>query len=172
MNFGELLQAQLDLQFAIPPKDRDVRELSDDDRAEFMTWNSWALADELHEAMAEVGWKPWSTDRSIDHRRFMGEMADALHFFLNLLIVGSGVKNMDELGWMFERAYMTKRDTNFARHQDSDYSGKEKCGHCHRDLKEVDVLSVYQSAGVRFCNYGHYTAWMKEGAEHGRPTVD
>ena len=43
--------------------------------------------DELHEVLAEVNWKPWKDTQGIkDVSAYRGEMADVLHFVLDLYI--------------------------------------------------------------------------------------
>lgn len=45
--------------------------------------------DELHEVLAEVNWKPWKDNKGIkDIEKYREEMADVLHFILDLYLAG------------------------------------------------------------------------------------
>lgn len=96
----------------------DPHRMSRPDAIEFIRWNVLALEDELHEALQEVGWKPWASSNHINRDEYVGELVDALHFFINLcLIVGV---NPEEL---FER-FMAKNEKN-ARRQMEGYTGEK-----------------------------------------------
>ena len=70
-----------------------------------------AAEDELHEALGEVGWKPWASERFINREAFIGELVDAGHFLANLLVaVGCTDDEWDE-------AYHSKRKRNIERKQ-------------------------------------------------------
>ena len=71
--------------------------------------NILALEDELHEALNEVGWKPWATSRHMNREAYLSELVDALHFLVNLYALGGG-DSMD----MFER-YLKKNNRNRER---------------------------------------------------------
>lgn len=93
-----------------------------------------ALTDELHEALGEVGWKPWATRRHINTDAFKSELVDAWHFFMNLMLVVG--MDADEL---FDR-YVEKREKNQKR-QDEGYDGvKGKCPLCKRALDDTFVF--------------------------------
>lgn len=65
----------------------DFQNMSDPERIEFIKWNILALTDELHEALRETSWKPWSSQRHINSEAFVDELIDALHFLFNLFLV-------------------------------------------------------------------------------------
>lgn len=137
MSLAKMLQKQLELQIE-KMKDGDPRQLEGDALADFIRWNAYALEDELHEATRETGWKPWATSRHVNHQRFMEEMVDAFHFFMNLLLAGSGVEDPEELAAWFQELYYAKNAKN-ARRQDEGYDGiSTKCPGCHRDFEEVN----------------------------------
>lgn len=108
----------------------DPGALPKDEAIEFIRWNILALEDELHEALGEVGWKPWATSSHINIRPYKGELVDAFHFFMNLcLVVGMTGDELLEL-------YLEKRAIN-ARRQEQGYDGvSEKCPKCHRALDD------------------------------------
>jgi len=136
MNLVDLLTAQLELQTG-SMKDGDPRSLSPEQRAVFLTWNHTALIKELGEALDEVGWKPWATDRSLDHEKFMREMVDAFHFFMNMMLAASPDDSPSEIAEEFSQMYQAKHAVNAQRQADG-YTGKaEKCPRCYRDLSET-----------------------------------
>lgn len=109
---------------------KDPTALSDEERAEFIRWNVLALEDELHEALAEVGWKPWATSRHLNREAFKGEMVDAFHFLMNLLLAA------DISAEEFLEGYQAKRRKN-AKRQSDGYDGvSTKCPGCNRALDD------------------------------------
>lgn len=72
--------------------------------------------DELHEVLAEVHWKPWKEARGIkDVARYRSEMADVMHFVLDLYLA-AGLTGEDIV-----MDYMTKHYTNMERTTDPQY---------------------------------------------------
>lgn len=117
---------------------KDPCLLEGEELIEFIRWNMLALEDELHEALQEVNWKPWSTaPREIrDVRAYLKELVDAFHFFMNLLLAASpsSADAADE----FSTLYFEKADRN-AQRQEEGYTGLDKCAKCHRDRTEAGV---------------------------------
>lgn len=112
----------------------DIRTLEGEDRTTFIKDMSLALLDEIHEALAEVGWKPWASSRHVNEEAFRGELIDAFHFMMNLFIA-AGMEEED----IFE-AYMAKRQKNIDR-QERGYNGVDgKCPKCKRALDDTAVL--------------------------------
>lgn len=105
----DLIAAQLELQ--LESFGLDPRRLDGEARAEFVRWNVLALEDELHEALAEIRWKPWAVAQGawVGRDAYVGELVDALHFLMNLLLVADV-----EPGEVAAR-YAAKRATNAAR---------------------------------------------------------
>lgn len=111
-----------------------ISEMSDKNRIEFIRWNVLALEDELHEALGETGWKPWQTSKHINREAFKGELVDALHFFLNLMLAG------DITAEELLAGYLDKREKN-AKRQEDGYDGvSTKCPKCKRALDDNAVL--------------------------------
>ncbi len=103
----------------------DLIALNDEARVDYIRTMILALEDELHEALAEVGWKPWATNRSINREAFGNELVDALHFLVNLFLV-AGWSHHDVID-----AYFEKADRNAKRQADG-YDGRTgDCG-CQR----------------------------------------
>lgn len=137
----DALRAQYELQ--LDSYKNDPAALSDEERAHFISWNILALEDELHEALDEVGWKPWTTSRHLNRDAFKGELVDALHFFMNLMLAAE--IDADEL----LEAYQKKREKN-AKRQREGYDGVTgKCPKCHRALDDDAVTCyVYEDGDV------------------------
>lgn len=131
-NFEAMLAAQRALQ--INSFGNNPGELSQEEAVEFIRWNTLAATDELHEALAEVGWKPWATSKHINREAFISELVDAFHFYMNLmLVVNCSVEE-------FTEAYFKKRSINEQR-QAEGYDGVAgKCHRCKRALDDPAVL--------------------------------
>jgi dimeric dUTPase (all-alpha-NTP-PPase superfamily) len=109
----------------------DPGELDDESKIEYIKSMTLAATDELHEALAEVGWKPWATSRHVNRDAYLGELIDVLHFWVNLcLAVGA---NAEEIAFR----YNEKANRN-AKRQAEGYDGVTgKCEHCKRALDDV-----------------------------------
>lgn len=103
------------------------------EREAFFLWNVFAMNDEIHEAGGEVSWKPWATADFFNREAYIGELVDAFHFFLNLVLIAN--VPWDE----FINRYNEKRLKNLQRQKDG-YDGIDnKCPTCKRDLGDVDA---------------------------------
>jgi dimeric dUTPase (all-alpha-NTP-PPase superfamily) len=112
----------------------DVTTLSDEERAQYIRDMSLALADELHEALNETGWKPWATSRHVNRQAYLGELIDVLHFWCNLVLITN--TNEKEILDM----YFAKADKN-AKRQLAGYDGVAgKCTTCGRAFDDTAVL--------------------------------
>lgn len=113
---------------------KDPGEITDPiERIQFIKDMHIALTDELHEALAETGWKPWATSQHVNEEAFKGELIDAWHFFMNLcMVVGMGP---DEL----QDRYMAKRQKNIQRQIDGYDGVSTKCPGCGRALDDDAV---------------------------------
>lgn len=109
-------------------------DLTGDARKEYIREQALALTDELHEALAETGWKSWASgDAWINREAFAGEMADVFIFMMNLLLVAdvTPADLMDKV--------KTKIAKNHKR-QDDGYDGvATKCAGCGRALDDDAV---------------------------------
>lgn len=147
-----LLHLQLEAQregFASDPP-----RLDPEARADYIRWNILALEDELHEAMDEVGWKPWATSRHFNREPYLKELVDAYHFLMNLVLVAMEPgQNCDDLASEFARLYTKKREINLTR-QKNKYDGVSgKCAECGRAREDVDVPG--NDSTVWHCICGH-----------------
>ena len=87
----------------------DLPEYTISERVAFIDLNIFAAVDELHEAAAEMGWKPWATSSHVNVDRLQSELIDVWHFLMNLgLVVGIG--NYQNLVAGVQAAAGTARD--------------------------------------------------------------
>lgn len=153
LGFDNLLEGQYELQ--LKAYGVDPLALEDDEWADFIRWNAYALSDELHEATSELGWKPWATSRHINREAFIGEMVDLLHFFANLCLA-AGVDGSD-----LAKAYASKREKNHQR-QEEGYTGTYKCPGCKRDYDESDCSPGETITDGMGRVIKHVEAWCKD----------
>lgn len=108
----------------------DFARMTDEERIEFIKDMLLAGLDEFHEALAEIGWKPWATSRHINREAFLGELIDVLHFWVNLcLAVGA---DADEILYR----YNEKASRNRKRQADGYDGVSGKCEYCKRALDD------------------------------------
>lgn len=101
-----------------------------EERAQFVRDMILSLEDELHEALNEIGWKPWQTSRHFNEDAYKAELVDAWHFFLNLMLV----IGMDEDDLV--AGYFDKRTKNLQRRDDGYDGVSGKCPECRRALDD------------------------------------
>lgn len=117
---------------------QDPVMLAGTERIQFFKEMKLALQDELHEALDEMGWKPWASSKHWNEEAVKGELVDAWHFFMNLLLIADMAP--EEL---YER-YMKKHDKNIIR-QVEGYDGvSTKCPECKRALDD-DAVTCHES---------------------------
>lgn len=137
---GEMFELQGDLQekaYGLHP----LMMTDPEQRIEFFKDMVLAATDELHEALAEIGWKPWTTSTHFNEEAVQGELVDVFHFFMNLCMVSGMTPDM-----LYEK-YKAKRTKNIKR-QDEGYDGiKGKCPNCHRALDDNGVTCALDNAG-------------------------
>lgn len=142
--FQTWLELQLKLQQEVFV---DPRHIEDEEmRSEFLLWNAFAATDEIHEAMQEVGWKPWATSRHLNNAAFIGEIVDALHFIGNMILTAAESRDEtpESLASKVWSEYQNKVQKNIQR-QLWGYDGvSDKCPKCHRELvRRYDVIGTY-----------------------------
>lgn len=151
MNLAEAFENQRRLQEEVYHALPDTED--NEAVVEFIRTNILALEDELHEALAEVGWKPWATSRHINREAFLSEMTDAFHFFMNLLIV-TGYDGQDLL-----KAYEQKSMINEQRQIDGYDGVSSKCPGCGRALDDPGVFCRVDS-NLYFCKEANEWQFM------------
>ncbi len=131
------LASTLDLQRTAFGWDWDAIRQQDDYPevlARSLAENALAAHVELDEAMAEVGWKSWTTKRGwVNREAFLTEVVDEQHFIANML-VAVGITDAE-----YEAAYQAKQQVNRDRMASGTYDGiKDKCPACKRAYTRAD----------------------------------
>jgi dimeric dUTPase (all-alpha-NTP-PPase superfamily) len=114
-------------------KGKTIEDFTPEERMAAIRENVLACEDELHEALAETGWKPWATSNHINTEAFHSEMVDAWHFFMNLML-HSGM-TADDL----YRGYIEKNAKNIKRQADGYDGVTTKCSKCGRAMDDTAV---------------------------------
>lgn len=144
-DLNTLLKAQRDLQ--IKMGQADPMKMNEEERALFIKDMVLASTDELHELLAEVGWKPWATSRHVNRDAAVGELIDLLHFVLNIGLA------LNVTGEELYLKYMAKRQKNIKR-QEEGYDGvTTKCPGCGRALDDdaVKCFKLDQLPELTWC---------------------
>ena len=137
MSLDAFFQAQNQLQ--VGAMKSDVSQMTTEERVKFIAWNVQALVDEAHEALGEVGWKPWASSRHLNAEAVLGEIVDAFHFLMNIGLAAGAELGLtpEETGTLVGVKYFAKRKVNAQRQKDGYDGVTYKCPSCHRDLFEV-----------------------------------
>jgi hypothetical protein len=127
----------------------DPADFEPEERSRYIKDQMLALMDELHEMLAEMAWKPWSSDKTKFNRdAYIREAVDAMHFLVNLVLAAGATA--DE----FYAVFMEKNDVNWNRHMKPGESynaseGKCPCGRALDDYPGQNVNirgTVYHNA--------------------------
>lgn len=134
-----MLRKQYDLQGET--YHRDLASLAPEARVEFIKDMVLAATDELHEALNEVTWKPWTQgEPEVNEDAYFGELIDLWHFVMNLMLVAYPGLSPEGLAAAIELRYLEKRKINVQRQEDG-YDGKtSKCPNCRRALDDKTVF--------------------------------
>lgn len=119
----------------------DPQHMERGDLLRYITDMATACTGELHEALGETGWKPWTTSQHINTEAFRDELTDAWLFLLNLMLA-SGMTGKD----LFNR-YHEKR-VNVEKRHNENYDGvSTKCPVCKRayDNRAVDCYPAIEA---------------------------
>ena len=155
--FEQMLEMQAELQTHAHPAYVDPREITDSAiKVQFIKDMHIAITDELHEALGETTWKPWTKHVvQVNREAYKGELVDAFHFFMNLMLIED--ITVEE----FFEAYREKHNRNKQRWaQEGGYQGTDKCPRCkrawddiraHSDVTEAQRVSVDLADGTRIC---------------------
>ena len=145
LTISEIFEAQLALQ----EKMRLLRPgMTPSEMMTFMTTMILGAEDELHEALAELSWKPWSSAPPgfRDRDKFVGELRDALQLIINMLLAA------DVTPGELSEAFRAKWAVNHARASGT-YDGTFKCDYCRRALDEPGLgKPVASELGFRYCS--------------------
>lgn len=135
VTLADLLEEQrrLELKFGV-----DFAVMTIDERVQFIKDMTLALENELHEALNETAWKPWQRGpRYVNYGAYAGEVVDAFHLILCLMLAGN--MSADDL----VRGYRAKRELN-AKRQIEGYTGQNKCPVCARALDDEATECVVE----------------------------
>lgn len=111
---SHMLRAQSDLQTVLGRPSEG--ELTETERVAAIRMNVLAALDELHEVLHEAhGWKEWSVRAPQVTPRFAEELADLLHFVLNLYLLAYPTLKFEEVADALTIAYFTKNIANRER---------------------------------------------------------
>lgn len=140
----------------------DLESMTDEETRKYVFWNAWALADELHEAMAEMSWKPWAETQFINRDAFLKELIDLSHFLNNMWLAISGLPPV-EAAELFEKLYEEKHIIN-ARRQEEGYDGVTgKCPKCRRDIETTMwVHTDGDGRRLKYCLCGQFIEEVEE----------
>ena len=130
-----MLKMQADLQ--AEAYGHRLAEFTPEMRVNFIKNMVLAATDELHEALNETSWKPWSTSfGEVAEEAYFGELIDLWHFVMNLFLVAYPGLPPEALAAAIELRYAQKRKVNIKRQEDG-YDGKTgKCIGCKRALDD------------------------------------
>jgi len=98
--FDDIFKRQLELQQYL---EQDIHS------QDYFNLCTLALEDELHESLRCTKWKKWKKNQVYNREELVKEMADALHFFVNMCLFAD--ITADEL----YEAYCGKREINKER---------------------------------------------------------
>lgn len=141
----------------------------------FAWWNAYACERELGEAMDEIAWKPWAKSDHFNAVRFVEEMVDAWHFFMNMLLVAIPLVERELQVDVFEetveeriagfcqwftKKYYEKHEKNTQRQRDGYDGVSTKCVWCHRDFEEVENSQQWMEHSV--CSNACYVEVVRE----------
>lgn len=116
--------------------------MRDEERMAYIRFNALALEDELHEALAETGWKPWAKSMHVNEEAYIGELVDVFHFFMNMLLATGATPEF--LAERFTEKYFAKQELN-AQRQAQGYDGvRDKCPNCKRALDETTLTEIFE----------------------------
>lgn len=147
----EMLSRQRELQALI--NGYDMAEQTAVQRIDNIKENVLALTDELHEVLGEMGWKSWAKSRHINYEAARGEVVDAWHFLMNIML------HLDMSADDLYAGYLRKRAVNEAR-QVAGYDGvSTKCTGCGRAQDDVGVACY---AGDSEAPYPANLAWCDQ----------
>lgn len=143
MDLKTLLDLQAELQ--VEAYEIDPSQLEGDELADYIRVSALALENELHEALNEVRWKPWAQGHYLNREAWIGELVDALHFLLNLLLVAAptpGERGRLDLALEVSERYQAKRERNLQRQREGYDGVSSKCPKCRRDLNDLGTRKV------------------------------
>lgn len=143
-----MMYAQQDLQRRA--YGHDAGTMSPEELMAYIRDNALALTDEVHEALNETGWKPWATSNHINTQAYLGELIDAWHFLMNMMLA-TGIRP-EVLADRLYDGYMMKQARNAKRQLDGYDGVASKCPGCGRALDDTAVECRLTGEGFTWCS--------------------
>lgn len=144
-----MMKAQLELQIA---KGTNPLNMTLNERVQYIKDQVLACTDELHEALKEVGWKPWASKRFIDENPAFGELRDAWQFLTNLMFAVT-LEEPEQLADRLEANLYEKLAINHRRVTEGYDGVSSKCPGCSRALDETPTHEILDADGYKtFCS--------------------
>lgn len=123
---GRMFRQQRIFQQLLDPANRAPVDRSPGELMSYVRTQALALTDEVHEAMAETGWKPWATSEHINRDAYAGEIADVFIFAINMALA------VDMAPSELVKLVTAKQDKNVRRQKDGYDGVSTKCPQCKR----------------------------------------
>jgi|SRR3954462_4755513 hypothetical protein len=150
----EMIARQYELQKSLDQIPADTAE----SRLAYLRIQVLACTDELHEALAETGWKPWATSNHINGPEAFAELRDAWQFLMNAMMAVTG-DTPEELASRLYHEHQRKVLKNLERHSKGYDGVTGKCPFCHRAYDDSGVScrpSVFDEPPRPWCGmYGY-----------------
>lgn len=145
-----------------------------EERGRYVAEMGFALMVELGEAAAKIDWKSWQTSKDqVDRELYLIEMIDALHFWMNMILLMRGSnQSYEEFASELFGIYLDKSVRN-ARRQTVGYDGHstkcERCGHALDDraefVGEVAVITDWDDHETTLYEYRCGSCGVTNGLE-------
>lgn len=113
----------------------DFKNQSPADRLQYIKDMVLSATDELHEALKEANWKPWTTDKTFHRDAYVSEVMDAWLFLLNLMM--PAFVSADEFHDSYLRAFNKSIERMSAGYAGT--RGVDKCPRCSRSYDDEFV---------------------------------
>lgn len=127
----------------------NYNDMEPEELVEYIKNQVLALLDEGHEALNEVGWKPWASSRHVNREALGGELADILCFLVNLALA-AGLDSTE-----FYRLHQEKALRNIKRQEEGYDGASGKCPGCGRAIDDLKAkgLPTGNFGGVDYCSH-------------------
>lgn len=129
VDFERMMKEQYDLQVAMYNGHHPGASDNPEERVVYIKDMALAALDEVHEALGEVGWKPWAKSRHINRDAFVSELIDTMQFVMNMFAAVDA--DAEEVCTkLFKKHLINWQRLN-------GYTGLEKCKKCKRALDDL-----------------------------------
>lgn len=132
VNFEQMYREQYALQVALYDGHHPGESTDPEAKVAYIKDMALAALDELHEALGEVGWKPWAKSRHVNRDALVSELVDTLQFLMNLM-VAAGADAQEICDKLYKKHLINWQRMN-------GYTGLEKCKKCKRAMDDTTTL--------------------------------